>query len=117
GNGFCVGCGAVVEENAIVSEVVFGESSSGAAIVQGSFVGQGATHAKMGVPYRKRNTSESREQTIDNASRKIRNVGTIMRLSEVVQTAAIRVYTLAVEHKYTFLQFVQTLNLQLHQCL
>ncbi|EJC97444.1 uncharacterized protein FOMMEDRAFT_99382, partial [Fomitiporia mediterranea MF3/22] len=112
GNGFCVGCRTVVEENAIVSEVVFGESSSGAAIVQEPFVGQGATHAKMGVPYRKRNTSESREQTIDNGMfKKIRNVGTIMRLSEVVQTAVIRMYTLAVEHKYTFLQFVQTLNL------
>ncbi|EJC99509.1 uncharacterized protein FOMMEDRAFT_160578 [Fomitiporia mediterranea MF3/22] len=101
GNGFCVGCGTVVEENAIVSEVVFGESSSGAAIVQGSFVGQGATHARMGGPYGKRNTSESREQTIDNASRKIRNVGALMRLSEVVQTAAIRMYTLALEHKFT----------------
>ena len=32
-----------MEENTIVSEVVFGESSSGAAIVQGSFVGQGAS--------------------------------------------------------------------------
>ena len=43
GNGFCFGCGTVVEENAIVSEVVFSESSSGAAIVQGLFVGQGAS--------------------------------------------------------------------------
>ena len=43
GNGFCVGCGTVVEENTIVSEVAFGESSSGAAIVQGSFVGQGSS--------------------------------------------------------------------------
>ncbi|EJD00535.1 uncharacterized protein FOMMEDRAFT_159269 [Fomitiporia mediterranea MF3/22] len=53
GNGFCVGCGTIVEENAIVSEVVFGESSSDAAIVQGSF------------------------------------------------TTAIRMYTLALEHKFT----------------
>ena len=34
-----------MEENTIVSEVVFGESSSGAAIVQGSFVGQGASES------------------------------------------------------------------------
>ncbi|EJC97590.1 uncharacterized protein FOMMEDRAFT_98555, partial [Fomitiporia mediterranea MF3/22] len=111
GNGFCVGCGTVVEENAIVPGVVFSESSSGAAIVQGSFVGQGATHSRMGVPYGKRNTSESREQTIDNASRKIRNIGTVIRLSGFVQTATIRMYTLALEHKYIFLQ----LNLWLHQ--
>jgi ribosomal protein S27E len=43
GNGFCVACGTVVEENTIVSEVTFGEASSGAAIVQGSYVGQGSS--------------------------------------------------------------------------
>lgn len=43
GNGFCVACGTVVEESLIVSEVAFGEMSNGAAMVQGSFVGQGAS--------------------------------------------------------------------------
>ena len=84
GNGFCVACGTVVEENTIVSEVTFGEAASGAAIVQGSFVGQGASeytrrffehwslisrygaHARMGGPFGSRGASESREQTIAN---------------------------------------------------
>ena len=43
GNGFCVACGTVVEENTIVSEVTFGETSNGAAIVQGSYIGQGSS--------------------------------------------------------------------------
>jgi len=43
GNGFCIKCGTVVEENTIVNEVTFGETSAGAAMVQGSFVGQGAS--------------------------------------------------------------------------
>lgn len=43
GNGFCVACGTVVEENAIVNEIAFGEAANGAAIVQGSFVAQGAS--------------------------------------------------------------------------
>lgn len=43
GNGFCVKCGTVVEENTIVSEITFGESSNGAAMVQGSYVGQGSS--------------------------------------------------------------------------
>lgn len=43
GSGFCVKCGTVVEENAIVSEVSFGETSNGAAMVQGSYVGQGSS--------------------------------------------------------------------------
>ena len=38
-----MGCGTVVEENAIVNEVTFGETSTGAAMVQGAYVGQGAS--------------------------------------------------------------------------
>ncbi|KZT64517.1 BRF1-domain-containing protein [Daedalea quercina L-15889] len=101
GNGFCVQCGTVVEENTIVSEVTFGETSTGAAMVQGSFVAQGATRARMGGPFGNRGSSESREQTIANASRKIQQVASALRLSEVVALAATRLYTLAVEHKFT----------------
>ncbi len=85
GNGFCVACGTVIEENTIVNEVVFGETSSGAAMVQGSFVGLGsseyllcittgliergyAAHARMSGPYGNRGNSESREQTIANGT-------------------------------------------------
>ncbi|KAF8800742.1 cyclin-like protein [Phlegmacium glaucopus] len=101
GNGFCVQCGTVVEENTIVNEVAFGEASNGAAIVQGSFVGQGATHARMSGPYGNRGSNESREQTIANAGKKIQSIANILRLSEVVCLAATRMYTLAVEHKFT----------------
>ncbi|KAF8151380.1 hypothetical protein B0H34DRAFT_664907, partial [Crassisporium funariophilum] len=101
GNGFCVKCGTVVEENTIVNEVAFGETSNGAAMVQGSFVGQGATHARMSGPYGNRGSNESREQTITNASKKIQSIANILRLSEVVCLAATRMYTLAVEHKFT----------------
>ncbi|EIN10033.1 cyclin-like protein [Punctularia strigosozonata HHB-11173 SS5] len=102
GNGFCVACGTVVEENTIVSEVTFGETSSGAAMVQGSYVAQGATRARMGGFFGNRGgDGESREQTIANASRKIQSVAGILRLSESICHAATRLYTLAVEHKFT----------------
>ncbi|KAL4068304.1 hypothetical protein V8B97DRAFT_888451 [Scleroderma yunnanense] len=101
GNGFCVQCGTVVEENTIVSEVTFGETSTGAAMVQGAYVGQGATHARMSGPFGNRGSSESREQTIANASRKIQSFATVLHLSEVVALSATRLYTLAVEHKFT----------------
>lgn len=42
GQTYCGGCGIVLEENTIVSEVAFGESASGAAVAMGSFVGAGA---------------------------------------------------------------------------
>ncbi|EDR03383.1 uncharacterized protein LACBIDRAFT_143618, partial [Laccaria bicolor S238N-H82] len=101
GNGFCIKCGTVVEENAIVNEVAFGETSNGAAMVQGSFVGQGATHARISGPYGNRGNNESREQTIANGAKKIQSIANILRLSEVVCLAATRMYTLAVEHKFT----------------
>jgi hypothetical protein len=36
-----------------------------------------------------------------SANRKIQSIATILRLSEVVSLAATRLYTLAVEHKFT----------------
>ncbi|KAI0251050.1 hypothetical protein BJV78DRAFT_1214063 [Lactifluus subvellereus] len=101
GNGFCVQCGTVIEENTIVNEVSFGETAAGAAMVQGSYVGQGATHARMGGPFGNRGNTESREQTIANANRKIQSIASVLRLSDVVSLAATRLYTLAVEHKFT----------------
>ncbi|KAJ4479898.1 hypothetical protein C8R41DRAFT_869211 [Lentinula lateritia] len=101
GNGFCVRCGTVVEENTIVNEVAFGETSSGAAMVQGSYVAHGSSHARMNGPFGNRGNNESREQTIANATRKIQNIAGVLRLSEQVCLAATRLYTLAVEHKFT----------------
>ncbi|KAJ7226248.1 hypothetical protein B0H12DRAFT_1149243 [Mycena haematopus] len=101
GNGVCVACGMVVEENAIVSEITFGETSSGGAMVQGSFVGQGATHARMNGPYGHRGNSDSRAQTIENASKKIHMIASVLRLSEMISNSALRMYTLAVENNFT----------------
>ncbi|KAL1709492.1 cyclin-like protein, partial [Schizophyllum commune] len=101
GNSFCTQCGTVVEESQIVNEVVFGETSTGAAMVQGSFVAQGATRARLGGPYGNRGNVESREQTLANAERNIAQIAIALHLSEVVRFAALRLYTLAVEHKFT----------------
>ncbi|KAF8622041.1 hypothetical protein AX15_007325 [Amanita polypyramis BW_CC] len=101
GNGFCVSCGTVVEENTIVSELEFGETSTGAAVVQGSFVAQGSTRARLTGPLGHRANNESREQTIANANKKIQSIANILRLSEQICLSATRLYTLAVEHKFT----------------
>lgn len=47
GNGYCTNCGTVVEENTIVNEISFGETSTGAAMVQGSYVAQGASQTNV----------------------------------------------------------------------
>ncbi|KAH8829500.1 BRF1-domain-containing protein, partial [Flagelloscypha sp. PMI_526] len=100
GNSVCTRCGTVVEENAIISEITFGETSAGAAVVQGAFVGQGAIghHGGLGSSGA---TNESRELTIAKASQKIQSIATLMRLPNTVVLAATRLYTLAVEHKFT----------------
>jgi transcription factor IIIB 90 kDa subunit len=78
----------------------------------------------MGGPFGNRGNAESREQTIANgellfltmqetllsiilflltlqANRKIQSIASVLRLSDVVSLAATRLYTLAVEHKFT----------------
>lgn len=46
-------------------------------------------------------TNESRELTIANATKKIQSIATLMRLPNTVVLSATRIYTLAVEHKFT----------------
>ncbi|GJJ14676.1 hypothetical protein Clacol_008942 [Clathrus columnatus] len=101
GNAFCIQCGTVVEENTIVAEVTFGETSTGAAMVQGSYVGQGQTRARMTGPGGFRGSGESREQTLANARRKIRQAQAALNISEHTGDQAQRWYTLAVEHRFT----------------
>ncbi len=42
----CINCGAVVAQNTLSAEIAFGESSSGAAIVQGSYVANNASESE-----------------------------------------------------------------------
>jgi len=64
----CMNCGTIVSESNIVSEVTFGETSAGAATVQGGFVGEGQRHARsLGTAFtRAAGGSESREVTEAN---------------------------------------------------
>jgi transcription factor IIIB subunit 2 len=59
-DGVCHNCGTVVDDSNIVAEVQFGETSSGAAVVQGSFVGadQGASKT-LGPAFRRAGGGES----------------------------------------------------------
>jgi len=51
--GTCTNCGTIVNDSNIVSEVSFGEDSRGAAVLQGSYVGEGQGAARtMGPAFR-----------------------------------------------------------------
>jgi transcription factor IIIB 90 kDa subunit len=64
-DGVCQNCGTIIDESNIVAEIQFGENSSGAAIIQGSFVGadQGVARS-LGPAFRKAGGAEDREKTI-----------------------------------------------------
>jgi transcription factor IIIB subunit 2 len=65
-DGICMGCGTVIDDSNIVSEVQFGENSSGAAVVQGSYLGadQGGVRSSGPGLRGMGNEGEGREATI-----------------------------------------------------
>lgn len=70
--GTCHNCGTIVDDTNIVSEVQFGESSNGAAVVQGSFVSADQGTAKsLGPAFRRAGGMEDRESTIREGKRAI----------------------------------------------
>ncbi|KAL4781859.1 hypothetical protein BJX76DRAFT_349858 [Aspergillus varians] len=97
GQKVCSGCGTVISESNIVSEVTFGESASGAAIVQGSFVGEAQTHVRSyGPGFQRGGTMESREITEQNGSRYINQLARALTIPESASKAAGQVFKLAV---------------------
>ncbi|KAJ1643641.1 transcription factor TFIIIB subunit brf1, partial [Dispira simplex] len=100
GNAFCVSCGAVTEENTIVSEITFGESATGAAILQGTLVSNDSGRLAINVHYGKRNSVQSREKTLVNGRRVINHIATALNMSERYQEAAHRYFNLAVNANF-----------------
>lgn len=97
GQKVCAGCGTVVSEANIVSEVSFGESASGAAVVQGTFVGEDQTHVRSyGPGFQRGGGMESRELTEQNGNRYIHQLSRALIIPESATKAAGQVFKLAV---------------------
>ncbi|KAL3482334.1 hypothetical protein BJX99DRAFT_242997 [Aspergillus californicus] len=97
GQRVCSGCGTVVSEANIVSEVTFGETSSGAAVVQGAFVGEDQTHVRSyGPGFQRGGTMESREMTEQNGNRYINQLARALIIPDSASKAAGQVFKLAV---------------------
>lgn len=92
----CENCGMVQEENPIISEVQFGESLSGAAMVQGAMVGADQARANFSM----RNAMELREQTLLSAKLKIRKLGSSMRIPEYIMESASGWFKLALVQNF-----------------
>ncbi|KAF7117168.1 hypothetical protein CNMCM5793_005888 [Aspergillus hiratsukae] len=97
GQKVCTGCGTVISEANIVSEVTFGETSSGAAVVQGTFVGEDQTHVRSyGPGFQRGGAMESREITEQNGTRYINQLSRALNIPESAMKAAGQVFKLAV---------------------
>jgi transcription factor IIIB 90 kDa subunit len=101
GRSVCATCGVVARESNIVSELQFGETSSGAAAVQGSYVGEGRTHGQSsGGPHPglTHDGLSSREMTILNARREIDSLINNLRIPANLADPAVNIFKLSLAH-------------------
>ncbi|ODQ51590.1 cyclin-like protein [Saitoella complicata NRRL Y-17804] len=101
GTSYCNKCGTVISENAIVAEVMFGESSSGAAMVQGSFLGANDTHFRGSGRFRNNNKEQNLAALFDRVHHRMSAVASAMGIREGVVIEAMRIYKVAHAQQFT----------------
>ncbi|USP73727.1 Transcription factor IIIB 60 kDa subunit [Curvularia clavata] len=101
GSTMCYNCGTIHDESHIVSEVTFGETSGGAAIVEGGFIHANQRHANsMGGTMRGLGGMESREQAAMNGKNAIQALGASLNQREAVIEQAFSWYKLAMNFRF-----------------
>ncbi|XP_060781205.1 BRF1 RNA polymerase III transcription initiation factor subunit a [Neoarius graeffei] len=102
GDAVCMGCGSVLEDNIIVSEVTFVESSGGGLSAVGQFV---ASDSPGNVPSLGGNLmgtgKESRAQTLQNAKRNINHLGHQLQMNQHCLNTAFNFYKMALCKRLT----------------
>ncbi|KAF2153164.1 cyclin-like protein, partial [Myriangium duriaei CBS 260.36] len=99
----CTNCGTQISEQNIVAEVTFGETSTGAATVQGGFVGETARHAKtLGAAASRRigGQYQSREETEQNGRSELRQLCPLLRIPGNVEDIAFNLWKLAAAQNF-----------------
>ncbi|KAI9844038.1 MAG: transcription factor TFIIIB subunit brf1 [Sclerophora amabilis] len=97
----CTSCGSVVSDSNIVSEVQFGDSASGAAVVQGSYVSADQSHTRsLGSAFKRAGGMESREISDANGRRYINQLASALRIAPTTGEMAFQVYKLASAHNF-----------------
>ncbi|KEY72347.1 hypothetical protein S7711_01029 [Stachybotrys chartarum IBT 7711] len=95
-DGTCQTCGRVADDTNIVAEVQFGETSSGAAIVQGTFMGADQAGVRsMGPAFRRVGGTEDREKSIREAKSLMQGYAQQLNVSESLVTSGTQVFKLA----------------------
>ncbi|KAF4122248.1 hypothetical protein GMORB2_7240 [Geosmithia morbida] len=95
-DGTCQTCGRIADDSNIVAEVQFGETSSGAAMVQGSFIGADQAGVRsMGPAFRRVGGTEDREKSIREAKSLMQGYAQQLNVSDSFVTAGSQVFKLA----------------------
>uniref|UniRef100_A0A915IJN0 B-related factor 1 n=1 Tax=Romanomermis culicivorax TaxID=13658 RepID=A0A915IJN0_ROMCU len=102
GDTVCTNCGAVLEENAIVSEVQFQETGSGGHSVIGQFVNPDMpTKLNIGGRNTVSDSRQSREVLLQNARRQILEVSGQLKLNQHCVDMALNFYKMALARNLT----------------
>lgn len=104
-DGTCQTCGRVADDSNIVSEIQFGENSSGAAVVQGSFLGadQGGVRTVGGPAFRRvagSGAGEARERSLKEAKTLMQQYVHRLNLSPALAESGFRLYRMAAMNNF-----------------
>lgn len=111
-DGVCRSCGRVADDSNIVAEIQFGETSSGAAVVQGSFLGADQAGPRpMGGPAYRRiaggGSGEARERNLREARQMMEGFAVQLNINPAIVGVAQAIYRSAVN-----MNFVQGRGIQ-----
>ncbi|XP_029985031.1 transcription factor IIIB 90 kDa subunit-like [Sphaeramia orbicularis] len=103
GSAVCTGCGSVLEDNIIVSEVQFVEGSGGVSSAVGQFVSsEGPVKAPvLGSGFHTGVGKESRAQTLQSGKRQIQNLGSQLQLNQHCLDTAFNFFKMVVSKHLT----------------
>uniref|UniRef100_A0A665X628 Transcription factor IIIB 90 kDa subunit n=1 Tax=Echeneis naucrates TaxID=173247 RepID=A0A665X628_ECHNA len=103
GDAVCMGCGSVLEDNIIVSEVEFVESGGGGSLAVGQFVSSqdGAKHPSFGDSHLTGMGRESRAQTLQRAKQHINTLGHQLQMNQHCLDTAFNFYRMALTKHLT----------------
>uniref|UniRef100_A0A6Q2XZN3 Transcription factor IIIB 90 kDa subunit n=1 Tax=Esox lucius TaxID=8010 RepID=A0A6Q2XZN3_ESOLU len=95
GDAVCMGCGSVLEDNIIVSEVQFMETGGGGSSAVGQFVAGDGGNPTFGEGFYTGVGRESRAQTLQNGRRQINTLGHQLQLNQHCLDTAFNFYKMA----------------------
>ncbi|KAM8833393.1 BRF1 general transcription factor IIIB subunit a isoform 1-T1 [Synchiropus picturatus] len=102
GDAVCTGCGSVLEDNIIVSEVEFVETGGGGSLAVGQFVSsEGAKNPTFGDGYHTGVGSSSRAQTLQRAKQHISTLGHQLQMNQHCIDTAFNFYKMALSKHLT----------------